>query len=332
MKFRRREFIALIGLAGAAALAQRYITGGIQSIAPASSTLKTREVTPNSEFYITQYDGVPSVDPASWRLVVSGEVEKELSLNLDDVKAYAETSDYNTLICIGNGIGGDLIGNAQWRGIRLRDLLETAGLKEDARELVLYGADGYVDSFPVEKALHPDTRLVYEMNGDLLPEAHGYPLRAVVPGRYGIKNVKWIERIEVTSEDVRGYWGKRGWNEEGIIKVASRIDMPKEGDLIIGRAYEVSGIAFGGEHPITEVEVSTDGGKSWTDASIKPTLSRYAWTLWTYIWQIQAAGEYLLAVRATDESGRIQKEGTVVSRRVFPDGADGYHKVKVKVI
>ncbi|HDH28539.1 MAG TPA: hypothetical protein ENH13_05345, partial [Euryarchaeota archaeon] len=187
MKFRRREFIALIGLAGAAALAQRYITGGIQSIAPASSTLKTREVTPNSEFYITQYDGVPSVDPASWRLVVSGEVEKELSLNLDDVKAYAETSDYNTLICIGNGIGGDLIGNAQWRGIRLRDLLETAGLKEDARELVLYGADGYVDSFPVEKALHPDTRLVYEMNGDLLPEAHGYPLRAVVPGRYGIK-------------------------------------------------------------------------------------------------------------------------------------------------
>ncbi len=332
MKFRRREFIALIGLAGAAALAQRYITGGIQSIAPASSTLKTKEVTPNSEFYITQYDGVPTVDPASWRLVVTGEVDRELNLTLDEVKSYGETSDYNTLICIGNGIGGDLIGNAFWKGVRLRDVLETAGLTDSARDLVLYGADGYSDSFPIEKALHDDTRLVFEMNGEALPEAHGFPLRAVVPGLYGIKNVKWIEKIEVSSEDVRGDWQKRGWNEEGIIKVTSRIDMPRGGDLITGRAYEISGIAFGGEYPITGVEVSTDGGKSWADAAIKPALSRYAWTLWTFSWDIPDSGEYLLAARATDESGRIQKVGTIVSRRVFPDGADGYHKVMVEVI
>jgi len=332
MKFRRREFIALVGLAGAAALVQRYISGGIQSIAPESSTLKTKEVTPNDEFYITQYDGVPSVDGDSWRLTVSGEVENEISLTLDEVKSYAETVDYNTLICIGNGVGGDLIGNAKWRGIRLSDVLDAAGLKNRGRVLVLHGADGYDDNFSIEKALHPDTRLVYEMNDEPLPEVHGFPLRAVVPGLYGIKNVKWIERIEVLSEEVRGYWGKRGWNEEGIIKVTSRIDMPKKGDMITGRSYEISGMAFGGENPITGVEVSTDDGRSWADANIKPVLSRYAWTLWTFDWQIPNSGEYELTARATDESGRIQKEGTVVSRRVFPDGADGYHKVKVKVI
>jgi DMSO/TMAO reductase YedYZ molybdopterin-dependent catalytic subunit len=332
MKFRRREFIGLLGLAGAAALARKYITGGIQSIAPKTSTMKTQEVTPNEEFYITQYDGVPAVDPESWRLVVTGAVARELSLTLDDIKTYAQTTDYNTLICIGNGIGGDLIGNAFWKGVRLMDVLEAAELKEDARELVLYGADGYLDSFPIEKALHQDTRLAFEMNGDPLPEVHGFPLRAVVPGLYGIKNVKWIEKIEVSSEDVRGYWQKRGWNEEGIIKVTSRIDMPKGGDMITARSYEVSGIAFGGEHPIAGVEVSTDGGKSWADATIKPALSRYAWTLWSFDWQIPGAGEYEFAARATDESGRVQKEGTIVSRRVFPDGADGYHRVKVKAI
>jgi DMSO/TMAO reductase YedYZ molybdopterin-dependent catalytic subunit len=317
---------------GAAAIARRYITGGIQSITPKASTLKTREVTPNDEFYITQFNGVPSVDADSWRLVVTGEVDEEISLNLDEVKSYAETSDYNTLICIGNGIGGDLIGNAMWKGLRLKDILVTAGLRDSARDLVLHGADGYHDSFPIEKALHDDTRLVFEMNGEPLPETHGFPLRAVVPGLYGIKNVKWIEKIEVSSEDVRGYWQKRGWNEEGIIKVTSRIDMPKGGDLITGRRYEVSGIAFAGEHPITEVEVSSDGGKSWAEATLKPALSRYAWTLWTFDWQIPGSGEYELVARATDESGRIQKEGTVVSRRVFPDGADGYHKVKFKVV
>jgi DMSO/TMAO reductase YedYZ molybdopterin-dependent catalytic subunit len=324
MKFRRREFIGLLGLAGAAALTRKYITGGIKSIAPKASTPKTKEVTPNDEF--------PSVDPESWRLVVTGEVDEELSLTMDDIRTFPQTSDYNTLICIGNGIGGDLIGNAKWKGIRLKDVLEAAGLKDSARDLLLHGSDGYMDSFPIEKALHDYTRLVYEMNGEALPEVHGFPLRAVVPGLYGIKNVKWIEKVEVSAEDVRGYWQKRGWNEQGIIKVTSRIDMPRVGDMITGRSYEVSGIAFGGEHPITRVEVSTDGGKTWKDATLKPALSRYAWTLWTFDWNIPDSGEYELAARATDESGRVQKEGTVVSRRVFPDGADGYHKVKVKAL
>jgi DMSO/TMAO reductase YedYZ molybdopterin-dependent catalytic subunit len=332
MKFRRRDLIILAGVAGAGFLGARYISGGIKSIAPPTTSLKTKEITPNSEFYLTHYNGVPSIEISSWRLLVTGEVEEELELTFDDLKGFSDTVDYNTLICIGNGIGGDLIGNAKWRGVKLRDVLLRAGVKSSARDLVFHGADGYVDSFPLERALREDTRLVYEMNDEPLPEIHGFPLRAVVPGLYGIKNVKWIERIELSSDDVRGYWQKRGWSEEGFIKVMSRIDLPNDGDILTGGFYEISGVAFAGEHPITKVEVSSDGGSTWGDAVLKPQLSRFAWTLWHFDWQFPGEGEFELAVRATDESGRVQKEGTVVSRRVFPDGADGYHKIKVKAI
>src|SRR3990172_1742671 len=273
MKVKRRDLIAVLGAAGVAFLLRRYISGGARSIAPKVSTGNTKEVTPNDEFYITHYDGVPEIDIDAWRLVVTGDVERELSLGLDEIKAFPETLDYNTLICIGNDIGGQLIGNARWKGVLLKDVLTAAGLKDTAKEVVLHGADGYNDSFPLEKALNMGTRLVYEMNEALLPEAHGYPLRAVVPGLYGIKNVKWIEKIEVSREEVRGYWQKRGWGRDGIIKMMSRIDMPHSGDLIKEGVYEVSGVAFGGKYPITKVEVSSDGGKTWGSAVLKTPLS-----------------------------------------------------------
>jgi DMSO/TMAO reductase YedYZ molybdopterin-dependent catalytic subunit len=329
---KRRKLMAIAGVAGAALLARKYITGGIESIAPPTSTVRTKEVTPNDEFYITHYDGVPEIDVKDWRLVVTGEVERELSLSFEDISAFPETTDYNTLICIGNGIGGDLIGNAKWKGIQLKDVLLMAGLKETAKDIVFHGVDGYADSFPIEKALHEDSRLVYEMNDETLPPVHGFPLRAVIPGLYGIKNVKWIERIEVSAEDVKGYWQKRGWSERGIINVMSRIDVPRDGEIITGGSFEISGIAFGGENPITKVEVSTDGGKTWQEAALKPSLSRYAWTLWQYRWKITGPGDVEITARATDESGRVQKEGTVISRRSFPDGAEGYHTIKVTAV
>ncbi len=330
MKFKRREFIALTGIAGTILLVRRYITGGIISIAPPASSMKTSEITPNDEFYITNYDATPEVSLEDWSLRVTGEVEKELTMDLEELKKLEETVDYNTLICIGNGIGGNLIGNAKWKGVRLGDVLEIAGLRETARDIALYGADGYMDTFPVSKALHPDTRLVYEMNDEPLPVVHGFPLRIVVPGLYGIKNVKWLTEIRVTAEDELGFWQKRGWSEEATIKVMSRIDVPREGDLISERLVEISGIAFAGEHPIKRVEVSTDGGETWKDAKLLPALSRYAWTLWSMEWRIPSNGDYELMSRAIDESGRIQEEGTIVSRRSFPDGAEGYHRIRVK--
>ncbi|MFQ5800461.1 MAG: sulfite oxidase [Candidatus Hydrothermarchaeales archaeon] len=329
---KRRDFVVVVGVVGAALLIRRYIIGGVKSIAPPTSSLKTKEVTPNDEFYITHYDKVPEIDVENWRLLVTGEVEKELSLSLEGIREMPQTTEYNTLICIGNGIGENLIGNAKWKGVRLKDVLEMAELKESVRDIVLHGADGYVDSFPIEKALHKDTRLIYEMNDEPLPEAHGYPLRAVVPGLYGIKNVKWIEKIQVSADDFRGYWQKRGWSEKGIIKVTSRIDMPRDGEVISGSTYEISGIAFGGKYSITKVEVSTDGGNTWQEAALKPALSRFAWTLWSFDWKIPGIGKYEILARATDESGRVQKEGTVVSRRAFPNGADGYHTINVRAV
>ncbi|RMF88770.1 MAG: oxidoreductase [Methanobacteriota archaeon] len=333
MSMRRRDFIVIAGAAaGAAVIGRRYITGGIRSVVPDASARGTSEVTPNNEFYITHYNGIPELTDAEWSLKITGEVEREVELTLEDLKRLEETLDYNTLICIGNGIGGSLIGNARWRGVRLGDVLRLAGVLDGAVDVVLHGADGYSDSFPVEKALHPDTRLVYEMNGEPLPQAHGYPLRAVVPGLYGIKNVKWIERIEVAAEEVLGHWQKRGWSREGRIKVMSRIDVPGDGAVIGSGVHTVSGIAFAGEHPITKVEVSTDGGGTWREAALKPPLSRYAWTLWSYEWAVPGPGVYTLAVRAADESGRVQEPGNAITRRAFPDGAWGYHSIRVRAV
>ncbi len=332
MKLKRRHILGL-GLAiGGSVLAAKYLRVGFKSIVPEASSLSTKEITPNNEFYVTHYSSVPEVDLENWRLQVDGEVERALSLAIEDISELPQTDDYNTLLCIGNGIGGDLIGNAKWKGVRMRDVLELAGLKDTAQELVLHGADGYSDSFPLERGLRDETRLVYSMNEEPLPAAHGLPLRCVVPGLYGIKNVKWLTRIEVLSEGYTGYWQKRGWDRDGFIKVVSRIDQPRDAEIIRGGAYEISGVAFAGEHQIEAVEISADGGKTWDDAVLKPPLSRFSWTLWRYDWRIPGSGDYEIAVRARDGSGRIQTEGTVISRRSFPDGADGFHKIKIKAV
>lgn len=329
---RRRDFVALAGLSAAGFLGLRYITGGVKSVIPEKRGPGLKEVTPNEEFYLTQYNGIPEVDGESWRLEIEGEVKNPVSLSLDEIMGMGSGRDYNTLICIGNGIGGDLIGNARWRGVRLEDVLNHAGLLENAAYVLFHGADGYSDGFPLERALHPGTRLVYEMNGEPLPVAHGFPLRAVVPGLYGIKNLKWITKIEVLSEPVTGYWGKRGWNKDGFIKVMSRVDSPGDGSRIEQGPLTISGIAFAGEHMITRVEVSTDGENTWTPAELRKPLSDYAWTLWSLDWVPDSTGDFRISVRAEDASGRIQGPGSIVSRRSFPDGADGYHRINVRII
>jgi len=287
------------------------------------------EITPNRDFYLTHYDDVPPVDLGSWSLRIDGRVEREVELRYDDILALPAVDLVNTLICIGNPVGGYLIGNARWKGVRLRDLLARAVVKEGAVDVVLHGAEDYEDSFPIEKALHPDTILAYQMNGEPLPPSHGYPLRAIVPGIYGIKNVKWLTRIEVVDSDYKGYWQRRGWSDEGTIKLMSRIDMPKEGATVGGEAM-VAGIAFGGLVGVSRVEVSTDGGEIWEDAAVKEPLSPYAWSLWKYRWTPPGPGEYTLVVRAYDRQGTVQSPGTLFGG-AFPSGAEGYHKANVTV-
>ncbi len=291
----------------------------------------TPEITPNNEFYLTSYNGIPNIEKEDWTLIVDGLVERPLKLNYTDIIEMSKESKTVTLICIGNGIGGELIGNAEWEGVSLKTVLEKAGVKSGAEDVVLYGGERYTDSFPLEKALDKDTLLAYKMNNETLPTNHGYPLRAVVPGIYGMKNVKWLERIEVVDKNYKGHWEKQGWSDSAVIKMMSRIDTPLNGSRITQTPYTIAGIAYGGIHQVSNVEVSTDGGKTWGEAAIKEPLSKYAWTLWTYQWEPSSNGTYDISVRATDHEGNIQKKGNIISRRVYPSGADGIHSISVEV-
>lgn len=286
------------------------------------------EITPNDEFYIQSYSRTPEVDVRGWKLKIDGLVEKSHTLTYEEITRMPEVSEYVTLECIGNSIGGDLIGNALWTGIPLRALLEKAGVKAGVKDIVLYGADGYTDSIPLERAMRDYNIMAYKMNNEALPRDHGYPLRLVVPGIYGMKNVKWLERIELVDWDYKGYWERRGWSDEAVIDVMSRIDTPKDGEKILDSSYTISGIAFAGTSGIEKVEISTDDGKTWHEVEVKSPLSPYTWILWRYSWNPPAKGKYTIMARALDKDGRAQ---ITEDSRPFPNGSTGLHSVTVKV-
>jgi DMSO/TMAO reductase YedYZ molybdopterin-dependent catalytic subunit len=290
------------------------------------------EVTPNDLFYtISKNVFTPTVDAKKWRLEVKGHVGRPFSLTYDALRALPMKSQYVTLECISNEIGGDLIGNALWQGVPLRDLLERAGVKPGAVDCVLRAAEGYSDSFPIAKALHPDTLVAVEMNGVPLPPAHGFPARVVVPGIFGMKQVKWLTAIEVTAYDYKGYWQQRGWSDDARMQTHARIDVPKTRASVGGETW-VAGIALAGERGIAKVEVSTDGGKTWLPARVKRALSPYSWVLWAYQWKVgggpAAQRTASLLVKATDGTGAVQTDEV---RPTLPDGATGLHGVAVTI-
>ncbi len=166
------------------------------------------------------------------------------------------------------------------------------------------------------------------MNGVPLPREHGYPLRVIVPGIYGMKNVKWITDIELVEKVYSGYWERRGWSDTAIIKTTSRIDAPGDGETLHVREYVMKGIAFAGPVGISRVEVSTDEGRSWQEAKLAPLLSQYAWRHWTLPWKIPGKGRYRIMVRATDGLGRLQEARP---RYSYPEGASGIHTIKITV-
>jgi DMSO/TMAO reductase YedYZ molybdopterin-dependent catalytic subunit len=278
------------------------------------------EVTPTADFYQVSKNAFdPDVDAKRWKLEITGLVENPFSLTYDEIRSLPSVEQYATLACISNEVGGDLIGNALWRGARLKDLLETAGLKEGVVDIALKAGDDYTDSIPLDRAVNEATLLVYEMNGEPLTPTHGFPLRLLVPGIYGMKNVKWITRIEAVSYDLKGYWQRRGWNDRAEYKTMSRIDAPD--DTVKGEAI-IAGIAFAGDRGISRVEVSTDGGKVWQEATIKAPLSPIAWALWQKAWAPAQPGKRRLLVRATDGRGMTQ---TAQYAPPDPDGSSGYH-------
>jgi DMSO/TMAO reductase YedYZ molybdopterin-dependent catalytic subunit len=282
------------------------------------------EITPTKDFYLVSKNPFdPEVDGQRWRLEFGGLVENSFALNYEEIKSLPFVEQYATLECIDNPVGGNLIGNALWRGVRLKDLLERAVLLEGVVDLKFSASDGYTDSLSLERAMNEATILVYEMNGEPLSSEHGFPLRLIVPGIYGMKNVKWITKIEAVNSDFKGYWQKRGWDDKAEYKTMSRIDTPESS---INGNTTIAGVAFAGDREVRRVEVSTDGGKVWEPAELKPALSKYSWVLWHKDWSPMHPGKYTLKVRATDGRGETQ-----TSQNTPPDpaGASGFHSITV---
>lgn len=288
------------------------------------------EITPNEAFYTVSKNLIePRVNPDTWRLEVTGLVERPYRLTLAELRALPAVSEIVTLECISNQVGGDLIGTARWTGVRLRDLLERAGVKPGAVDVVFRCADDYTDSIPLAKALDPATLIAYEMNGEPLPVLHGFPARAIVPGIYGMKHAKFLTRIEVVDHDFQGFWEAQGWSDTAVIKTMSQIFLPARQGTVVREPLLVGGIAFAGDRGISRVEYSLDGGRTWRPARLKAPLSPYTWVFWLDEWTPPQSDRYTLLVRAYDGQGRVQ---TAEVRDPFPDGASGYHQVVLRVV
>jgi DMSO/TMAO reductase YedYZ molybdopterin-dependent catalytic subunit len=305
--------------------------------------LLASEVTPNEKFYrIDTNIIVPSVDANSWRLNIRGLIKTgPQQFTYEELKTMPSTSEFATLECISDKIDGDLISTAYWKGVSLKSILEKAQVLPEAIYIVFRCSDGYDVGIPIDRGLMDGTILAYEMNGVPLPPEHGFPVRAIVPGLYGMMNAKWITDIELVDTVYEGFWQRRGWANNAKYQTHSKIAFP--GDALrnrfeelstttnaaaIGSKSPIAGIAFAGERGISKVEVSTDGGNTWQTASIKDPLSSNSWVLWALDWIPQNKGKYNIIVRATDKAGSMQ---TAEIRDNYPNGSTGYHSVEETV-
>jgi hypothetical protein len=329
----RRRVVSLLAT-GAIALAgtvyvgrfARQIRGG--AIGGGGDTLSP-PVTPNDDFYLISKNFVdPRVDEDDWRLTISGLVDAPKTLAYVDLLAIPSQRQLATLTCISNEVGGDLISNAAWTGVPLADLLALAGVRPEASEVVLFAADGYSESFPLSKALEPATMLVYLMNDEPLPSRHGFPARLIVPGKYGIKNVKWLEEIELRSGDFKGYWQQRGWTDEATIHTMARFDVPGARAIVPRAPVEIGGVAFAGDRGIARVEYTDDDGATWRAVDALERVAPLSWVIWRSTWNPPRSGAFTLKVRAIDGTGAVQTEER---RKPIPDGATGYHTIDIGV-
>jgi DMSO/TMAO reductase YedYZ molybdopterin-dependent catalytic subunit len=287
-------------------------------------------ITPSGEFYrIDTALLVPLVDVTSWQLSVKGMVDRPFSLGFDELTGMGVIDAPVTLACVSNEVGGDLVGNAVWRGVPLRALLDRAGVHPEATQIVGRSVDGFTVGFPTATGLDGRTAMVaVGMNGEALPISHGFPARLVVAGLYGyVSATKWLTEIELTRlEDFDAYWIPRGWSKEGPIKTESRIDVPTDGAKLPAGTRTIAGVAWAPSRGISRVEVQIDGG-AWRDAELGRVASANTWVQWIYRWD-SAPGRHQIRVRATDGTGAVQ---TAERRPPAPDGASGYHMRQVDI-
>jgi DMSO/TMAO reductase YedYZ molybdopterin-dependent catalytic subunit len=282
---------------------------------------------PNDDFYrIDTALVVPAVEPDEWRLRIHGMVDRELTLTYQDLLDRKLTEDWVTLCCVSNPVGGDLIGNAWWSGVRVAELLAEAGVRPGADAVKQTSKDGWTCGTPLP-ALTDDRNamLAVAMNGAPLPVEHGFPVRMVVPGLYGyVSATKWLVDLEVTTyDDFSAYWTDRGWSAKGPIKTQSRVEVPRNGADVRAGSLRVGGHAWAQHTGIAKVEYRLDGD-AWREAELGRVPGADTWVQWSGTVEVQS-GEHTLAVRATDRSGYTQ---TAARADVVPDGATGWDKIE----
>lgn len=303
----------------------------------------TTFLTPNDSFFVRQHLPRPRIDGASWRLAIGGSVKSPLLLSLADLKGMPQVKLPATLECAGNGRSNFLprmpglqwskgaVGNAEWGGVRLADLLRKAGVQPGAEWGNVNGADvgvgktpDFIRSIPLRKLMDPATLIATEMNGQPLPELHGFPARLIVPGWDGASWVKWVSDIQLAPKPDGGFYFATAYRYPKHSVAPGVAPKPEDMEVIEGMAVKsifarpsdrstvkpgpmaLEGVAWAGEHRIVRVEVSTDGGSKWVDARLGKENFAFAWRLWSLAWTPPKPGHYILCSRATDSAGRVQ--------------------------
>jgi DMSO/TMAO reductase YedYZ molybdopterin-dependent catalytic subunit len=287
-------------------------------------------LTPNPDFYrVDTALFVPAIDAATWTLRVHGMVDREITIDYDQLLARPMIERDITLACVSNEVGGPYVGNARWIGAPLADLLREAGVHAEASQVVSRSADGFTIGTPTAITMDGrDAMLAVSMNGEPLPLEHGFPVRMVVPGLYGyVSATKWLVELELTTLDAYdAYWIQRGWAKEAPVKTQSRIDTPTARARLAPGPVPVAGVAWAQHRGIERVEVRVDDG-DWEEAELGASDTVDTWRQWVYRWDA-APGSHALAVRATDGAGETQTSGLA---EPFPDGATGHHTILVEV-
>jgi DMSO/TMAO reductase YedYZ molybdopterin-dependent catalytic subunit len=288
-------------------------------------------VVPNDRFYRIDTAFIPpTVDRASWSLLVTGMVDRPITLTYDELVAMPLVQQYVTIACVSNVVGGNLVGNAKWTGVRLRDVLDMAGVHPDADQLVGESVDGFTAGMPVEWVMDESRTplIAVAMNDAPLPREHGYPARLIIPGLYGyVSATKWLSKLTLTRFDqVQGFWVPLGWAQKAPILTQSRIDVPRDGASVSAGHVPVAGVAWAPDRGISAVEVRIDGG-DWAPAKLSTPISKATWVQWLYDWDA-ASGNHTIEVRATDGNGEVQ---TDQRSNPAPDGARGHQTIDVRV-
>ena len=290
----------------------------------------TPYIVPSNDFYrIDTALVVPQVDPASWKLRVTGMVDHEVEIDWDTLLSKSTKQAMITLMCVSNEVGGNLIGNTIWTGWPVRELLTQAGVQPGADMVLSRSVDGFTAGTPLSAMTDGRNALVaVAMNGEALPAEHGFPARLVVPGLYGyVSATKWVTELKVTTfaQDA-GYWTPRGWSARGPVKTSSRIDVPRSGAKVDAGRVAVAGVAWHQHVGISKVQVRVDDGP-WRDARLGAAANIDVWRQWVYEWHA-TSGHHTLTVRAVDDSGAVQ---IAAQAPPAPNGSTGYHSISVTV-